>query len=227
MGFFYPPPIPVSLKKAKIAVFFPVKSKRLTQRLVRTSLHAPPSCPGPTERGAASIETHSQTNMLRSTTVTRMRNSSLFLQMFYSALLCTGFVLAYAKAARATVLIANDSGGPLGGYMQRYASIRDSGEHVVVDGQCLSACTLVLAFIPRERICLTRNAIFGFHAATAQSEWRFPGAAGAATRVLWELYPEPVRRLIVEKGGLSDKMIYLSARELAQSFPLCQVRSPD
>jgi hypothetical protein len=39
MGFFCPPPATVSLKKAKIAVFFPVNE---AQRLVRTSLHAPP-----------------------------------------------------------------------------------------------------------------------------------------------------------------------------------------
>jgi hypothetical protein len=107
--------------------------------------------------------------------------------------------------------------------MQRYASIRDSGEDVVVDGQCLSACTLVLALIPRERICLTRNAVFGFHAAVAREEWRSPGAGNAATRVLWELYPEPVRKLIAQKGGLSDRMIYLDASELAKSFSLCKV----
>src|SRR5947209_2755745 len=121
-------------------------------------------------------------------------------------------VLALAPAcARATVLIGDDAGGPVGGYMQRYASIRDSGEDVVIDGRCLSACTLVLALLPRERICLTRNAVFGFHAAVARQEWRYPGAGGAATRALWELYPEPVRKLIAEKGGLSDRMIYLSA----------------
>jgi hypothetical protein len=66
------------------------------------------------------------------------------------------------------------------GYMQRYASIRDSGEDVVVDGECLSACTLVLALVPRQRICLTSNAVFGFQAAVAQQEWQYPGAGSAA-----------------------------------------------
>jgi hypothetical protein len=151
-----------------------------------------------------------------------MSNSKRWLRIFYSLLLCTGLVLGDAASARATVLIGNDPGGPVGGYMQRYASIRDSGERVVVDGECLSACTLVLALVPRERICLTTNAVFGFHAATARSEWRFPGAGSAATRALWELYPEPVRRLIAEKGGLSETMVYLSASELAPTFPLCK-----
>ncbi len=40
-------------------------------------------------------------------------------------------------------------------YLQTFACWRSSGEHVVIDGNCLSACTLVLGLIPRERICAT------------------------------------------------------------------------
>ena len=145
-------------------------------------------------------------------------------RMVASALCCA--VVACAAPVAATVLIGDDPGGPVGGYMQRYASIRDSGEDVVVNGECLSACTLVLALVPRERICLTRNAVFGFHAAMAQTEWRHPGAGSAATRALWELYPEPVRKLIAQKGGLSETMIYLTASELAKNFPLCTLAPP-
>jgi hypothetical protein len=142
-----------------------------------------------------------------------------------SVLCCTG-LLVYSGLSRATVLISDDPGGPVGGYMQRYASIRDSGEDVVIDGRCLSACTLVSAFVPRDRICLTRNALFGFHAAVAREEWRYPGAGNAGTRVLWELYPEPVRKLIAQKGGLSDRMIYLDASELGKSFSRCKAAIP-
>ena len=45
-----------------------------------------------------------------------------------------------------------------------FAAIRDSGERVVIDGNCFSACTLVTAIIPKERICVTERAVFGFHA---------------------------------------------------------------
>ena len=40
-----------------------------------------------------------------------------------------------------------------------------SGERVVIDGPCLSACTLVLSTVPSNRICVTRRAVLGFHAA--------------------------------------------------------------
>ena len=57
--------------------------------------------------------------------------------------------------------ISDDAGGLIDTYVQKFSRIRDSGERTVVDGQCLSACTLVLAFVPRERMCVTPNAVFG------------------------------------------------------------------
>ena len=39
-----------------------------------------------------------------------------------------------------------------------------SGEKVIIDGPCLSACTLVLSTVPSNRICVTKRAVLGFHA---------------------------------------------------------------
>jgi len=68
-------------------------------------------------------------------------------------------------SASATMRISEDRGGQIGRYLEAFASVRSSGERVVVDGNCLSACTLVLGVVPRERICATQRARFGFHAA--------------------------------------------------------------
>ena len=129
-----------------------------------------------------------------------------------------GFSLPCASA---TVLITNDRGGPLGAYLQRYSTIRDSGERVIIDGPCLSACTVVLALVPARRICLTSRALLGFHAAVASEEYMYPGAGSAATRTLFALYPDAIRRLIVKKGGLSAKMIFLTADDLFGSYSRC------
>jgi len=124
-------------------------------------------------------------------------------------------------AASAMVRIADDSGGPMGAYLERFASIRDSREHVIIDGFCLSACTLVLAMIPPDRICLTPKAVFGFHAASSSQQWLYPQAGSAGTRTLWALYPESIRKLIRKKGGLSNEMVYLTAQELSSGFSRC------
>ena len=51
--------------------------------------------------------------------------------------------------------------------MSRSSSdMRDSGEHVVIDGPCLSACTLLTGIIPSDRVCVTQRAVLGFHAAS-------------------------------------------------------------
>src|SRR3954454_22912131 len=76
------------------------------------------------------------------------------------------------QSASATVRITDDWGGQIGGYLDRFKSVRDSGEKVIIDGPCMSACTLVLGVVPGDRICVTSRARLGFHAA-----WR--GSAGS------------------------------------------------
>ena len=96
-----------------------------------------------------------------------------------------------------------------------------SDERVIIDGPCLSACTMVLGVIPRERICVTARARLGFHAAWHPGDDGRPVTSRAATRLLMEIYPDQVRSWISRRGGLSPRMIYLSGRELAAMYPTC------
>ena len=84
-----------------------------------------------------------------------------FRAAFAVAILCA-FVVGDANAV---VRISNDKGGQIGPYLDAFVSLRKSGQNVVIDGPCLSACTIVLGIVPRERICVTRRAQLGFHAA--------------------------------------------------------------
>jgi hypothetical protein len=130
-------------------------------------------------------------------------------------------VAASMSPASALVRIGDDRGGQIGPYLNQFAAVRDSGETVMIDGACLSACTLVLGTVPRERICVTRRAALGFHAAWNVASTGQPVVSLAGTRLLWEVYPTNVRRWISRKGGLTPRMIYLRGRELARMYPLC------
>ncbi len=66
----------------------------------------------------------------------------------------------------AEVRISGDPGGEVAAYLHKYEEIRDSGQRVVIDGPCLSACTLLTGIIPRNRVCVTSRAVLGFHAAS-------------------------------------------------------------
>src|SRR5947199_4903872 len=119
------------------------------------------------------------------------------------------------STAQATVRIRADSGGQIGPYLENLVALRGSGERVVIDGPCLSACTMVLGVIPYERICVTPRAKLGFHAAWHPGENGIKVTSRAATQLLMEIYPERVRSWIKDRGGLSPRMMYLAGRELA------------
>jgi hypothetical protein len=117
--------------------------------------------------------------------------------------------------------ISDDAGGLIDTYVQRFSRVRDAGEQIVVDGQCLSACTLVLALVPRDRICVTPNAVFGFHSAWSYDAQGGEGLNREATQSLWNMYPERIRQWIRANGGLHQKLIYLRGRQLASMYPVC------
>jgi hypothetical protein len=124
--------------------------------------------------------------------------------------------------ASATKRISDDPGGQLGPYLQRLAALRNSGEQVVIDGRCLSACTMVLGVIPHDHICITARAQLGFHAAWRPNEAGRQVTSREGTQLLMENYPPQVRDWIARRGGLSPRMIYLAGRDLASMYPTCQ-----
>jgi hypothetical protein len=124
-------------------------------------------------------------------------------------------------SASATVIISGDIGGRMQDYTTRFRQVRDSGEPVVIAGTCVSACTMVLGFVPSDRICATHNAVLGFHAA-----WMFDNSgkrvvSTSGTQDLMNTYPAPVRAWIGRHGGLTPKMMYLRGRDLAALVAPC------
>jgi hypothetical protein len=133
-----------------------------------------------------------------------------------------GIILATpASAASSSVRIVSDGGGQIGPYLESLAQLRNSGQNVIIDGPCLSACTLVLGVIPRERICVTSRARLGFHAAWHPGQNGQPIPSRGGTQLLMELYPQQVRRWLARRGGLTPQMKYLMGRELASMYSIC------
>ena len=141
--------------------------------------------------------------------------------LFYGAAIAALTVTSASAAMR----IAEDRGGQIGQYLQAFASVRSSGESVIIDGNCLSACTLVLGLVPRERICATERARLGFHAAWMPDRDGRPVTSPLGTQALWSIYPATVRRWINQHGGLSRKMIFMQGHELNGIVASCD-RSP-
>jgi hypothetical protein len=142
-----------------------------------------------------------------------------------TVLLAAVIMLAWAGASDATVRIARDSGGRIQTYVDRFQRVRSTDEMVVIDGFCVSACTIVLASVSHDRICVTSRARFGFHAAWDIGPHGRKITNREATQTLYLMYPFEVRRWIDQRGGLTQHMIFLSGRELEAMYRPCHMDS--
>jgi hypothetical protein len=124
--------------------------------------------------------------------------------------------------AQAEVRILASPGGQVGPFLELFARVRASDERVVIDGPCLSACTLVLSMVPSDRICVTRKAILGFHAARSVDRQGRMYAEPEASDLVLQAYPAAVRGWIRHRGGLSSRLLLLRGRELAAIYPSCR-----
>jgi hypothetical protein len=140
---------------------------------------------------------------------------------FVTGLLAAVLLLAGVGASHAVVRIGEDRGGRIGTYVDKYQGLRSSGETVIIDGLCASACTIILGAVAHDKICVTSHATLGFHAA-----WDL-GANGRAvtnpeaTQMLYSMYPSAVKHWIAQRGGLTPRMIFLHGRELTSMYRPC------
>jgi hypothetical protein len=113
-----------------------------------------------------------------------------------------------ATPAHAVLHITRDHGGYVDEYKTRYKRIRDSGERVVIDGICNSACTLVFGIVPMNKICVTPKASIGVHQAYYDKAFTFGIKVTSAdgTSDLMSYYPDPMRDWIRKNGGLTTEM---------------------
>jgi hypothetical protein len=105
-----------------------------------------------------------------------------------------------------------DAGGDLPGYLTAVAAANKSGAFVVIEGTCMSACTVKLAAKYR---CVRADAILWFHAAQVGS-----AVSPAANDALLASYPPRVRVEVMRRHMLAspefDSEHTLTGRELIQ-----------
>jgi len=116
--------------------------------------------------------------------------------------------LCAALPARADLRITRDYGGYVEQYKAKYEHIRKSGQRVIIDGICNSACTLVFGIVPPNRVCVTPRASVGFHQAYYDKAFTFgmKVISHGGTSDLMAYYPPPVKDWLRRNGGLTPDM---------------------
>ena len=97
--------------------------------------------------------------------------------------------------------LGRERGGRVDQHIERWKALAASGDDVEIRGSCVSACTLVLAYIPKERLCFSQTAVLAFHHAMSPNG----EVAMEGSRMMFNSYPQDIRMWLREKGGL-EKM---------------------
>lgn len=114
-----------------------------------------------------------------------------------------------------THTISGDPGGKIISYIAKYVAWNVANDRVIIDGECNSACTIVVGVIDDDKLCATRNAEFGFHSAS------FGKAYDATwTAALWTFYDGRAERVLKQHGwkGPSNhpEILVIDAQEIVR-----------
>ena len=101
-------------------------------------------------------------------------------------------------------LIYHEPGGVIKEHIERWQALARSGTDVEILGPCYSACTLILAYVPKERLCFGAFATLQFHLA-----WDAKTGKPSLDASLWMLkqYPREIYDWIMERGGVATMTI--------------------
>jgi hypothetical protein len=129
--------------------------------------------------------------------------------------LCLLVTPACANPVYTIAANGSDFGGSTLRYISKYIAWADEKADVRIEGECDSSCTLVLGLVPLEHICATANAELGFHSATRDGVY-----SDAMTKIMWELYPERVIRLLtplgLEVAQDHPNVVYIDAQKVVR-----------
>lgn len=111
--------------------------------------------------------------------------------------------------------ILKDFGGILSEYEREASRLLATGEHVIVDGPCESACTVKVLSLPAGQACATARGTFGFHWAS-DGQFGLPSRLG--TMKVMMSYPPAVQAWLEARGGLGPEVLRVPATKF---LPRC------
>jgi hypothetical protein len=96
------------------------------------------------------------------------------------------------------VVMNGGKGGSISEHQAKFWALKQQGATVEMHAGCWSACTLITAFIPKERLCFAEGSFMAFHSArTVQS----PAPKIEATLAMYRSYPVEIQHWIDRNGG--------------------------
>ena len=103
-----------------------------------------------------------------------------------------------------SMVILFEPGGVIKEHVERWRELARSGADVEILGPCYSACTLIVTYVPKERLCFGAFATLQFHLA-----WNRETGKPSLDATQWMLkqYPREIYDWIMERGGVASMTI--------------------
>lgn len=137
-------------------------------------------------------------------------------------------LILFVSPANAAFTITFDGGGVITDYFDKYTAVRQAGGKVIVDGPCISACTLIFTQIEPENVCITKRAIFGFHSASTVSPLTGREFSPDGTGMMWFSYPDYVQQFLIGKGWDGTKehseLIWMDNTTASAFYKRCETQ---
>jgi hypothetical protein len=97
-----------------------------------------------------------------------------------------------------------ERGGVIKEHVERWQELARSGADVEILDACYSACTLIVAYVPKERLCFGAFATLQFHLA-----WNRETGKPSLDATQWMLkqFPREIYDWIMERGGVANMTI--------------------
>jgi hypothetical protein len=113
-------------------------------------------------------------------------------------------LLATGTAHAGKVVLQFEKGGPLTDYADRWRAVAAAGVNVEIRRRCMSACTQIMQFIPKEKICFDKHGTLEFHMAwVKETNQPLPNW----TELWWSQQPEDIRAWLRKRGWVQKATV--------------------
>lgn len=134
--------------------------------------------------------------------------------------------------AKEPYIIRGDMGGRNATYFNKFKHLANEGRRIIIDGDCASACTLVIHKEAGSIVCITPRARMGFHQPYRLKFGFVNRSTLERDKVdkVWQRivngYPPTIRRMVInapdpKRGARTTDILWLEYKDLRKAIKPC------
>jgi hypothetical protein len=104
------------------------------------------------------------------------------------------------KHSGAKTVLYYEPGGTLTEHEARWKALAESGDDVEMRGPCVSGCTMIMAHVPKSRICFAWGASLWFHKAASGMTRETATPSISTTLYMLNQYPPDIKAWLEKRG---------------------------